>query len=200
MNAELFSATTLLVLVLDPFGNLPLVVSMLSGTPPERRRRVVLRECAFAYATLLAFMIGGQAFLRWLQLTEVSLAIAGGIILFLIALRMIFPHKDGVFGDTVTGEPFLVPLAIPFIAGPSALATVMLMVSRDPAHLLTWVLALTMAMAISTAVLLAAPWLQRKLGGPVINAFERLMGLVLTALAVEMLLNGVRTFVTQIAR
>jgi MarC family membrane protein len=200
MNAQLFSATTLLLLVLDPFGNLPLVVSLLAGTPPDRRAKVILRECAFAFAILLAFMAGGHAFLHLLQLSEYSLSIAGGIILFLIALRMIFHHKEGVFGDSAAGEPFLVPLAIPSIAGPSALATVMLMASRDPAHLATWVLALTIAMGASTIVLLSAPRLQSVLGERGINALERLMGLVLTALAVEMLLNGVRTFVAQLGR
>ena len=148
MNAELFSATILLVLVLDPFGNLPLVVSALAGVPAERRARVVLRECLFAFLILLAFMAGGRTFMQWLQLSDVSLSIAGGIILFLIALRMVFPHKDGIFGDVRGGEPFLVPLAVPAIAGPSALATVMLMASRDPAHLFTWALALTLAMAV----------------------------------------------------
>jgi len=194
MNGELFSATVLLLLVLDPFGNLPLVVSALAKVPRERHAPVVLRECFFAYAILLVFMAGGQTFLKWLQLSDVSLSIAGGIILFLIALRMVFPHRDGVFGD-LAGEPFLVPLAVPSIAGPSALATVMLMVSRDPAHFWVWVAALTIAMAVTTVVLLGASRLQARLGERVIVAFERLMGLVLTAVAVQMLLNGVQTFV-----
>jgi MarC family membrane protein len=198
MSPDLFSATILLVLVLDPFGNLPLVVAALAGVPVERRPRVVLRECLFAFVILMAFMAGGRTFMQWLQLSDVSLSIAGGIILFLIALRMVFPDKDGVFGDVRGGEPFLVPLAVPSIAGPSALATVMLMASRDPAHLGTWTLALTIAMAVTTVVLLAAPRLQAALGERAVNAFERLMGLVLTALAVEMLLNGVRTFVAQL--
>jgi MarC family membrane protein len=198
MNADLFSATILLILVLDPFGNLPLVVSALARVPAERHARIVLRECFFAYVILMAFMAGGRTFMQWLQLSDVSLSIAGGIILFLIALRMVFPHKDGIFGEMRGGEPFLVPLAVPSIAGPSALATVMLMASRDPAHLWTWVLALTIGMAVTTVVLLAAGRLQAVLGERAVNAFERLMGLVLTALAVEMLLNGVRTFVTQI--
>ena len=134
MNADLFAATTLLILVLDPFGNLPLVVSALADVPPANRRaRVVLRECLFAFLILMAFMAGGRTFMHWLQLSDVSLSIAGGIVLFLIALRMVFPHKDGIFGDVRSGEPFLVPLAVPSIAGPSALATVMLMTSRDPA-------------------------------------------------------------------
>lgn len=200
MHADLFSATILLILVLDPFGNVPLVIASLARVPPERHLPVVLRECCFAYVILIAFMAGGRTFMQWLGLSDVSLAIAGGIILFLIALRMVFPHKEGVFGEIRGGEPFLVPLAVPSIAGPSALATVMLMASRDPLQLWTWVLALTIAMAVTALVLAAAGRLQAALGDRAVDAFGRLMGLVLTALAVEMLLNGVRTFASQFGR
>ena len=193
--AEIFSAGVLLLLVIDPFGNVPIVVSALANVAPARRARIVLRECFAAYVILLAFMFGGQTFLAWLQLSEVSLAIAGGIILFLIALRMVFRHPEGVFGDPRGSEPFLVPLAIPSIAGPSALATVMLMVSRDPSHRLAWVAALTAAMIVTTLVLIAAYRLQRVLGERGMIAVERLMGLVLTAIAVQMLLDGVRAFI-----
>ena len=195
---EIFSAAVLLLLVIDPFGNVPIVVSALANVAPERRAKVILRECAAAYVILLAFMLGGQTFLHWLQLSEVSLAIAGGTILFLIALRMVFPHPDGVFGDPPGTEPFLVPLAIPLIAGPSAIATVMLMVSRNPSQRLAWIVALTAAMAVATIVLVAAYRLQRVLGERGMIAVERLMGLVLTALAVQMLLDGVRGFVAEL--
>jgi MarC family membrane protein len=197
MNADLVAATILLVLVLDPFGNLPIVLSLLAKVPPERRARVILRESMFAFVILLAFMAGGRTFMHWLQLSDVSLTIAGGIILFLISLRMVFPSKDGIFGEVPGGEPFLVPLAVPSIAGPSALATVMLMASRDPSQLLTWVSALTIAMAIATAILLAAPKLQQVLGTQAVIAFERLMGMLLTALSVEMLMRGVSTFIRE---
>ena len=196
--SEVFSAAVLLFLVIDPFGNVPIVIAALGNVAPQRRTRVVLRECVAAYIILLAFMFGGQTFLQWLQLSEVSLAIAGGIILFLIALRMVFPHPEGVFGDASGTEPFLVPLAVPSIAGPSALATVMLMVSRDPSHRLAWIVALTAAMATATLVMLAAYRLQRLLGERGMLAVERLMGLVLTALAVQMLLDGVRTFLASL--
>ena len=198
MSADLFSASILLLLVLDPFGNLPIVVSATSRVPRERHIAIVLRECLFAYVLLIAFLAGGRTFMQWLQLSDVSLAIAGGIILFLIAMRMVFPTAEGLFGEMRDGEPFLVPLAVPAIAGPSAMATVMLMASRDPEHLWTWALALTIAMAVTTLVLLAAPRLQAVLGERGAIAFERLMGLVLTAVAVQMLLNGVRDFVAQL--
>ena len=200
MNAELFSATILLILVIDPFGNVPVVVAALRNVPPDRRVRVVLRECMAAYVILVAFMLGGRTFLQWLHLSEQSLTIAGGIILFLIAIRMVFPRPEGVFGDLPGAEPFLVPLAIPSIAGPSALATVMLMASRDPARIGSWLVALTVAMGATTVVLALADRLQRWLGERAVIAFERLMGLVLTALAVEMLLSGVRSFAGDLGR
>jgi MarC family membrane protein len=197
MGSELLSAAILLILVIDPFGNVPLVVSALSATPAERRARIVLRECLIAYGLLLVFLFGGHAFLALMHLSETSLTIAGGVILFLIALRMVFSHPEGVFGAASGSEPFIVPLAIPAIAGPSALATVMLMASRDPAHTGVWALALTGAMAVTTLTLMAAGWLQRLLGDRVIRAFERLMGLVLTAVAVEMLIGGIREVAAQ---
>ena len=200
MTTEFFSAAVLLLLVIDPFGNVPVVIAALGSVAPERRTRIVLRECIAAYAVLVAFMLGGRTFMQWLQLTETSLAIAGGIILFLIALRMVFRHPEGIFGDPPGAEPFLVPLAVPSIAGPSALATVMLMVSRDPAHLPTWLGALTAAKAVATIVILAAHRLQAWLGERGMMAAERLMGLLLTAIAVQMLLDGVRTFVTGIGQ
>jgi small neutral amino acid transporter SnatA (MarC family) len=197
--ADVFSAAVLLLLVIDPFGNVPVVIAALGNVAPPRRAPIVLRECAAAYLLLLAFMFGGQTFLQWLQLSQVSLTIAGGIILFLIALRMVFRHPDGIFGDPPGGEPFLVPVSIPSIAGPSALATVMLMATRSPAQWLSWILALTAAMAVTTIVLLGAHRLQRLLGERGMLAVERLMGLVLTALAVQMLLDGVRTFAHELA-
>ena len=198
--ADVFSAAVLLLLVIDPFGNVPIVISALANVPAARRVPIVLRECLIAYVVLLAFMLGGRLFLQWLQLSEVSLSIAGGIILFLIALRMVFRHPEGVFGDRPGTEPFIVPLAVPSIAGPSALATVMLMASRDPGRLPAWIAALSAAMLVASAVMLGAHRLQRGLGERGMIAAERLMGLVLTAIAVQMLLDGVRGFAGQLVR
>jgi len=198
--ADVFSAAVLLLLVIDPFGNVPIVISALANVPAARRVPIVLRECLIAYVVLLAFMLDGRLFLQWLQLSEVSLSIAGGIILFLIALRMVFRHPEGVFGDRPGNEPFIVPLAVPSIAGPSALATVMLMASRDPGRLPAWIAALSAAMLVASAVMLGAHRLQRGLGERGMIAAERLMGLVLTAIAVQMLLDGVRGFAGQLVR
>lgn len=196
MPSEFVSAVVLLALVTDPFGNVPLVNAMLAGLAPARRRFVILRECAIAFALLMAFMLGGHKFLEVMRLSETSLSIAGGVILFMIAIRMVFPGREGnVLGDAPAGEPLIVPLAIPFIAGPSALATVMLLATREPGKLAMWALAITVTMLFVTVVLVLGERLQRLLGDRVMQAIERLMGLILTAMAVEMLLGGIRAFV-----
>jgi MarC family membrane protein len=192
---EFLSAFILLALVADPFGNVPLVNSMLAEVPPGRRRVVILRECMIALLILALFMAFGRKVLEFMHLSETSLSIAGGIILFMIAIRMVFGHPEGAFGPQTRGEPFIVPLATPLIAGPSALATAMLMASREPAKLGMWLAALLAAMAFTTLILLAGDGLQKRMGDRVMQALERLMGLILTAIAVEMLLGGVRAFV-----
>jgi MarC family membrane protein len=195
MNNEFLSAVILLTLVADPFGNMPLVNAMLGGVPEARRRLVVVRECLIAYGLLLVFMFGGHGFLALMHLSQTSLSIAGGVILFMIAIRMVFAKLDGTFGEKAGSEPFIVPLATPLIAGPSALATVMLMASRDPDKVGMWAAAITVTMVITTVVLLAGTRLHRWLGEHAMHAIERLMGLILTAIAVEMLLAGMRDFI-----
>ncbi len=197
---DIVSATILLILVMDPFGNMPLVISVLKNVHPKARTRVVLRECAIAYAVLLAFMFGGHQFMQLLRLSDNALAIAGGLILFLIALRMVFPHAEGIFGDSGDEGTFIVPLAIPAIAGPSALATVLLLVSREPQRVFDWVAALSIASLVSVAVMISAQRISGWLGKRGMIAMERLMGLVLTAIAVEMLLTGIERFIVQLPR
>jgi MarC family membrane protein len=195
MTQSFFQTFILLLLVTDPFGNVPLFVSALNPVAPARRPRIVVRECAIAFLLLLLFMFFGRHFLTALQLTEVSLRIGGSVILLLIAIRMVFPHPDGVLGRTEGGEPFIVPLAIPALAGPSALATVLLFTSRSTEEVMVHVAALAAVGVVWLAVFLSADRLQRLLGTQVMTAFERLMGLILTAMSVEMLLGGVREFV-----
>ena len=198
MDVSFTSAVVILLLVMDPIGNIPLFVSLLRPVEAARRTRVILRECAIAFAVLLVFVFFGAAILGVLGLSDPSLTIAGGVILFLIALRMIFRRPEGVFGDTVGGEPFIVPLAIPSIAGPAAIATVMLLASRAPQRLLEWCAAVSVAMLVTAALLVSADRLAKLAGDQGLLAFERLMGLILTAIAVEMLLRGIETFVRQL--
>ena len=200
MPAEFVSAVVLLALVTDPFGNVPLVNAMLAGVPAARRRLVILRECSIAFTLLITFMLFGHKFLEVMRLSETSLSIAGGVILFMIAIRMVFPGTGGALAGEPKGEPFIVPLAIPFIAGPSAIATVMLLVSRDPQHSWRLVLALTLTMLATALVLVAGEAIQNRIGRRAVEAIQRLMGLILTAIAVQMLLDGIRQFVTSLTR
>ena len=195
MDISFTSAVVILLLVMDPIGNIPLFVSVLRPVKAARHTGVILRECAIAFAVLLVFVFFGAAILGVLGLSEPALTIAGGVILFLIALRMIFRRPEGVFGDTVSGEPFIVPLAIPSIAGPAAIATVMLLASRAPQRLLEWCAAVSVAMLVTVALLVSADRLAKLAGEQGLLALERLMGLILTAIAVEMLLRGIETFV-----
>jgi MarC family membrane protein len=195
MTQSFFQTFILLLLVTDPFGNIPIFVSALNPVPAKRRPRIVVRECAIAFLLLLLFMFFGRHFLAALNLTEVSLRIGGSVILLLIAIRMVFPHPDGVLGRTEGGEPFIVPLAIPALAGPSALATVLLFSSNSREEVMIHVAALAAVAIVWLAVFLSADRLQRLLGTQVMTAFERLMGLILTAMSIEMLLGGVRAFI-----
>nr|WP_241020514.1 MarC family protein [Burkholderia sp. Ac-20345] len=194
------SATVLLVLITDPLGNIPLFISAMRDVPRERRVKLILREVGIAFVILLFFMLVGDRFLRMMSLTDLSLRLGGGIVLFLIALRMIFPHPDGALGNDprAGGEPFIVPLAIPALAGPSALATVMLLTSQGPGKMLEWVGALTVTMIVCAVTLVLAERIQQWIGERTVAAFERLMGLVLVAISVEMMLGGVRVFVHQL--
>lgn len=195
MTQSFFQTFILLLLVTDPFGNIPLFVAGLKDVAPERRPRIVVRECLIAFLLLTIFMFFGRHFLAALQLSEVALRIGGAVILLLIAIRMVFPHPDGVLGRTDGGEPFIVPLAIPALAGPSALATVLLFSSNSPTDVMVHLAALAAILIIWLAVFLSAERLQRLLGTQAMTAFERLMGLILAAMSVEMLLGGVRAFV-----
>ncbi len=194
MDHTFVSATLLLLLVTDPFGNIPIFIAALKDVAIERKPFVIARECAFAFALLLLFLFFGDSVMGALRLSNLSLQIGGGIILFLIALRMIFPRADAASSHASEGEPFIVPLAVPALAGPSALATVMLLSAQAPNRMPEWIGALGVAMVVSIVVLLAAERLERALGTRLIVAFERLMGLVLTAVAVEMVLAGMRVF------
>ncbi|MDR3369316.1 MarC family protein [Rhodoferax sp.] len=198
MNYTFVSATILLILITDPIGNIPIFANALKHVAPERRARVILREVMIAFLLLLTFMFIGETFLRVMSLSQLSLQIGGGVILFLIALRMIFPPPGTDTPESFT-EPLIVPLAIPAIAGPSALATVLLLVAQAPEKRLEWIAALCVTMTVSAAVLVLAEHIQRVAGDRFVVALERLMGLVLVAVSVEMMLRGIRIFIKQLA-
>ncbi len=194
MDHTFVSAFILLLLVLDPFGSLPIFISVMRGVAPERRRIVALREVLLAFAALVVFMFAGEAFLQLMHLTERSLEVAGGVILLMISIRMIFGSGESIYSTDLDREPFVFPLAIPLLAGPSALATVLLLASRQPDRMFEWVGALTCAMLVSGVVLLAADRIRRWIGDSMVSAIEKLMGLVLTAVSVEMILAGLKRY------
>jgi multiple antibiotic resistance protein len=193
---DLISATILLFVVMDPLGSIPIFLSVLDKVAPERRYRVLIRELLLALGLLFLFLLAGQYVLAFLGLSQASVSVAGGIILFLIALKMIFPLPRQLREeeDDDTEEPFLVPLAVPMIAGPSALAVLLLLVTGEPEQLGLWSLAVLLAWAASAVILLAAPQLKRLLGQRGLIATERLMGMLLVAIAVQMFLEGVAKF------
>ena len=185
-----FSAAILLFFVMDPIGNIPLFLAALKPVEPSRRLWVVGRELLIAYGLLVGFLYAGRPLLSVLGISEPALTMAGGIVLFLIAIRMVFPAAHGSLGEPVDGEPFVVPLAIPYIAGPSALATVLLMTSGDPGRQAEWLTAVSLAWLASAVILLLGAKLSSFLGEKGITAIERLMGMVLVASAVQMFLDG----------
>lgn len=185
----LLSAVLLLFLVMDPFGNVPVFLSVLHPVEHDRRRWVIARELLIALVFLIVFLFGGQCLLEAIGISESSVTVAGGIILFLIALRMVFPSPGGVFGEDAeetTGEPLLVPLAVPLVAGPSALASVLFIMSNDPTRWLEWLAALVLAWTATGGVLLLSPNLANLLGRRGLVAPERPRGMSLTAIGYKM--------------
>jgi len=190
---KIFSAVMTLLLVMDPLGNIPIFLSVLKDVRPERRRRVLLREVLLAYMVLLLFLFLGTYFLRLLSLQQETISIAGGIVLFLISLRMIFPPEKHVLSEAPEGEPFIVPLAIPLVAGPSTLAALLLLRS-GPENTIELLTALTIAWAVSALILLSSNLLYRLLKDRGLIAVERLMGMLLVMVAVQMFMTGVARF------
>ncbi len=179
---------------MDPLGNVPVFLSILKDVDAERRTRIIVRELLIALALLLVFLFFGQFILHAMRITEPSLSIAGGIILFIIALRMIFPAEKAAYGVDMEREPFIVPLAIPLVAGPSSLATVLLLVTREPDRVLDWGGAILIAWAATVLILTLSSHFARFFGRRGLIAMERLMGMILTIISVEMFLAGIKQF------
>lgn len=192
----ILSAAALLFLVMDPFGNIPFFVSALKNVDEKRRNKVVVRELLIALLALIIFLFSGSRLLSLLQISESALTASGGIVLFLIAVKMIFPVDGGRSEEAVSGEPFIVPLAIPYIAGPSALASVLLIMNRDPSRWDEWLIALVLAWFVSGIIISSAGLFARVLGEKGLIAIERLMGMVLVAIAVQMLMTGITQFIS----
>ncbi|QSH39979.1 MarC family protein [Lentisphaerota bacterium ZTH] len=182
----------LLFLVMGAFSNLPIFMSVLKDVPHERRRFIIIRESLVALVVLTTFLVFGRSILDLMQISQSSLGIAGGIILFMIAIKMIFGQRNEN-GVEHKGEPFIVPLAIPILAGPSAVAVIILLRGNPHLTFAAAGSALLLAWIGSTTILLSSLKLHRFLSRKVLSAAEALMGLILTAISIEMLLRGVKT-------
>jgi multiple antibiotic resistance protein len=191
-----FSAAMLLFLVMDPFGNIPLFMAALKNVDQARHTRIIIRELVIALVVLVVFLFAGQYLLRALQISEPALTAAGGTVLLLIAIRMIFPGRGGLSEEVTTGEPFIVPLAVPYVAGPSAMATVLLIMSREPGRWPEWLAALAISWFVTGLIISVSGLFTRVLGKRGLIALERLMGMLLVAVAIQMLMTGIAKFVS----
>ncbi|MFQ6372092.1 YhgN family NAAT transporter [Shewanella sp. YIC-542] len=195
---DILSAAVMLFLIMDPLGNLPVFASILRHIEPKKRRRVLIRELVFALIIMLMFLYAGEAILNFLNLRSESVSIAGGIILFLIAIRMIFPQPGGIAGLAAGEEPFIVPMAIPLMAGPSILAALILLAHTDNSKMMEWTVALLSAWAASAVILLFYELFNKLLGDKGLTAVERLMGMVLVMISVQMFLDGVARYLSAV--
>ncbi|MEE3265381.1 MAG: YhgN family NAAT transporter [SAR324 cluster bacterium] len=192
---DILSAGLTLLLIMDPLGNIPLFLSVLNTVESEsRRRKILVRELFLALLVLLLFLFAGEYLLKWLNLRQEAVSIAGGIVLFLISLRMIFPSEKSIMGEIPEGEPFFVPLAIPLLAGPSTLAMLILLARSQPERIFEWLLAVLGAWAVTSLIMLSSTKLNKLLGKRGLIAVERLMGMVLVAISVQMLMDGISTY------
>lgn len=191
---QVLSLAITLFFVLDPFGNLPVVLSLLSKVEPEQRWKVVARESFIALGLLVLFYAVGARFIGLLGVDSSDLTICGGVVLGIIALRMVFPDENGGVAREAEVEPFIVPLAIPLMAGPSALATVMIMSAQSEANPLIGLGMMTLAWLVSAILLVGGVRVGHFIPQRLMEAFERLSGLLLAVISVHMVMTGIRAY------
>ncbi|MCS7204537.1 MAG: MarC family protein [Leptospiraceae bacterium] len=192
------SAFLILFFVMDPIGNIPLFLIVLEKIPIKKRKWIIAREVLFAMLILILFLYFGNEILHYLGISQFSLKISGSIILFLISIRMIFPPTSQkgsyIFGELPRGEPFLFPLAMPSLAGPSAIMTVILLSNQNPEKTWIWLFAILFSCFFALMILLSSNWIAKYAGEKGIFALEKLMGMILTAISIEMFLKGIQEF------
>jgi multiple antibiotic resistance protein len=198
MDLTLFLSTVFtLTLVMDPLGNIPMFISSLKNVPEHRRRPVIIRELLIALGIMVFFLLFGKYLVSALALDLTAMSVAGGIVLFLIAIQMIFPSQHSAFAEGPEGEPFIVPLAIPLVAGPSALTTVLLFSLQDPGRVGLWFGVVGTAWLINAVILAGlSGWLSRRLGARGLLAMEKLMGMILVTISVQMIMTGIKKFLS----
>ena len=191
---EMYSIALALFLLMDPVGNIPFYISFLKGIPPRRQRIIIIREMLIALFIIILFSFVGEALMEFLHISLDTIQIAGGIILFLLCLKMIFPSADDAHEThSQATEPFIVPLAVPLVAGPSVLALVMIYSQQQSSSMMIG--AICIAWVVSLLILLTCEWIKKVLGAPGITAMERLMGLILLLIAIQMFMSGISSFV-----
>lgn len=193
---SIISTAMLIVFVLDPFGNVPLLLSILKNATPQKRYKIIIRESLIGLGILMIFFFFGENFLNIFHLQTEAITISGGIIFFIISLKMIFPnsHGDSIFASNEQ-DPLVVPIAMPMIAGPGALATIMVLVQTNQNHLQPLFASLVLAWIVSGVILLFAPMLYKVLKNKGLTALERLMGMILLIMAVQMFIDGIKGLV-----
>ncbi|MFN3603661.1 MAG: MarC family protein [Leptonema sp. (in: bacteria)] len=200
MLEEFLSTTLLLFFVMDPIGNIPIFIVVLEKIPPQKRRWIVIREVVFSMLILIGFLFLGNTILKYLNISQSSLKISGSILLFIISLRMIFPpymdstSKHYIFGELPEGDPFLFPLAIPSLAGPSAITTVIVISNQNPIMMHIWLFSILVSCALALVILLSSNWIFKFAGKKGVFALEKLMGMALIAISVEMFLKGIKEY------
>ncbi|NGX48944.1 MAG: hypothetical protein K940chlam5_00539 [Candidatus Anoxychlamydiales bacterium] len=190
----LLSLSLSLFIVLNAFGNIPLFLSLLKGIPRKRQKQIVFRELLIALFIIIVFNYIGVWLLKFLNVTQEIVQIAGGVILFLLSLKMLFPKEKKEIEAELKKitEPFIVPLAIPLIAGPAVLAAVMVYSPQIPNVLMVG--AIFIAWLATLLILLLSAHLSSWMGGRGLMALERLMGFIMVLIAIQMFLSGLKTF------
>lgn len=195
LNA-IFEIAFPLFLIMDPLGNLPVCLSMLKEFSPSRQRKILLRELLFALGIIIIFMYLGAGLMKMLSIHQSTLRIAGGVILFIISMKMIFPKPENPVAEAEK-DPFIVPIAVPLFAGPSLLAAVMVYGSRGDDGF-TVISGTMLAWGLAFIIMMTGPTLARLLGKRGLRACERLMGLILILLAVQMLEDGIAYYISNV--
>lgn len=191
---SLFNLTVILFLIMDPVGNISSFLNLLKDYPQDIRRKIIIREMLIALAAMIAFNVLGEYIFNVLQISETALKLASGAILFLVAIKILFPSTDSLRANLPAGEPFITPLAIPLIAGPSLLATIMLFARLEPSQPVM-LSAIFIAWLLASIILLSGKTLQKIIGTNGLMACERLMGMVLVMLAIQRFAEGLQQFV-----
>ena len=193
---DIIAVAATLFFIMDPLGNIPTFQAILKNFETKQRVKIILRELIFALVILLVFLVAGTYILGFLGLTQPSLNIAGGILLFIIAIKMVFPSGEN-FKDKQYDDPYIVPLAIPLIAGPSTIAVLLLLSSSQPNRIFEWIIALLIAWILATVILVLSPFIMSFFGGRGLKAIETLMGMLLILIAIQMFLNGLSLYLKQ---